>query len=728
MSELHGNDSFAAQLAGIMHDYLTPDGVTPNHPYPEQIEVNKRLAEGNNVLYVNRTGAGKSESYFLAAKMLRGNNAKERKIGPVIVFCPFNTLLLDQLERAKKTKLKVGAFLSTFKKLQTEMEQSAVRGKLERNELDILYITMDMVAWANDHPTHTLHNRVPQIGNRTYNGYVDPSGGIPAWNKIPLVVIDEFHYVAESTYKFATIYKTIWDDFKDAYWFKNAQKLGLTATFNNRIERGVSAHVHGFSHWQRIEGDIYRDNIYIRVEQNIGTQEARKKWVADFVSTDGVGRNIVVFVAEIQHCKLYFDAIKKANPNVAVAVHHSSLPADIKKNVEDSFRNGIIKVVIATKGLGHGFDKSDIDDIVHTYTPASMVQYYQEIGRGGRKQGSIARAFLLTKTPWISDGWVNAVVAMTDYLQRSFNQTAALEELDSMLVSKQVFKSRDIEEALESIVKSKIARKEEGGGAVIKLNPDWKMLLTIIEKDQEDRENEKIAMKDLNKVQPCYWKYILTQFEKVLPNGRLCCGICSGTSCAGLVDVSLSQIQTQVSVAAGDKVFYKVATPEGLIVYGLGGPNDSPDSINVDPERIQRLLDHVLPGVSVSPPTYGMAYVPDTEGRNKENITFCCEELLLVPCHFASISADHDRTKSSRAIKPVEMKQDNADNKFEFDISTRAIPGHIDNIVLYDDFMDTGTTLDTVASPLLHVKKQVVCLVKQIGNKKGRVPEQLVFP
>jgi len=56
----------------------------------------------------------------------------------------------------------------------------------------------------------------------------------------------------------------------------------------------------------------------------------------------------------------------------------------VKEALEQQLLNNEIKVLVATVALGMGFDKPDLGFVIHFQRPASVVHYYQQVGRAGR--------------------------------------------------------------------------------------------------------------------------------------------------------------------------------------------------------------------------------------------------------------------------------------------------------------------------------------------------------
>ena len=73
---------------------------------------------------------------------------------------------------------------------------------------------------------------------------------------------------------------------------------------------------------------------------------------------------------------------------------HAGLPPETKKNVQERFIGGELRVIAATNAFGMGIDKPDVRLVIHADVPGSLENYLQEAGRAGRDQQA-ARCVLL---------------------------------------------------------------------------------------------------------------------------------------------------------------------------------------------------------------------------------------------------------------------------------------------------------------------------------------------
>jgi ATP-dependent DNA helicase RecQ len=63
--------------------------------------------------------------------------------------------------------------------------------------------------------------------------------------------------------------------------------------------------------------------------------------------------------------------------------YHAGI-AGTREELEQQLLNNEMKALVATVALGMGFDKPDLGFVIHFQRPASVVHYYQQVGRAGR--------------------------------------------------------------------------------------------------------------------------------------------------------------------------------------------------------------------------------------------------------------------------------------------------------------------------------------------------------
>ena len=81
---------------------------------------------------------------------------------------------------------------------------------------------------------------------------------------------------------------------------------------------------------------------------------------------------------------------------------HAGLSPEIKKDVQQRFIAGELRVIAATNAFGMGIDKPDVRVVIHADVPGSLENYLQEAGRAGRDRAA-ARCVLLYAAEDVED-------------------------------------------------------------------------------------------------------------------------------------------------------------------------------------------------------------------------------------------------------------------------------------------------------------------------------------
>jgi ATP-dependent Lhr-like helicase len=81
-----------------------------------------------------------------------------------------------------------------------------------------------------------------------------------------------------------------------------------------------------------------------------------------------------------------------------IAVHHSSLAAERRRQVEEQFKQGRLRAVISSTSLELGIDIGTVDLVVLVHPPGDVIRLLQRIGRAGHAPGCVRRGLVLTAT------------------------------------------------------------------------------------------------------------------------------------------------------------------------------------------------------------------------------------------------------------------------------------------------------------------------------------------
>jgi ATP-dependent Lhr-like helicase len=81
-----------------------------------------------------------------------------------------------------------------------------------------------------------------------------------------------------------------------------------------------------------------------------------------------------------------------------IAVHHSSLAADRRREVEEGFKDGRYRAVVSSTSLELGIDIGTVDLAVLVHPPGDVIRLLQRVGRAGHGPGRVRRGLVLTAT------------------------------------------------------------------------------------------------------------------------------------------------------------------------------------------------------------------------------------------------------------------------------------------------------------------------------------------
>lgn len=311
--------------------------------------IQKLTVSKEKLLVIQRTGWGKSSVYFISCKILRDQGK-----GPTIIISPLLALMRNQIEAAERLGIKAVSINSTNIEDWRQIKLSVLR-----DEVDTLLISPERLANEN---------------------FIDEVL-FPIADRIGLFVVDEAHCISDWGHDFRPDYRRIVGILKAMP--QGMPVLGTTATANNRVIGDIEEQLGGIN---IIRGALTRESLKL---QNITLkdQASRLAWLKENIPImEGSGivyvltkRDARIVTAWLIDCGIdaaaYYSGVE--DPNFEGSTTY-------REFLEDALYNNDLKVLVASTALGMGYDKPDLNFVVHYQAPGSIISYYQQVGRAGR--------------------------------------------------------------------------------------------------------------------------------------------------------------------------------------------------------------------------------------------------------------------------------------------------------------------------------------------------------
>lgn len=178
---------------------------------------------------------------------------------------------------------------------------------------------------------------------------------------------------------------------------------------------------------------ILRDEIAV-VTEAVADRTAKEERAIELL-TGLVPENsrAVVFVTSRRLAEELAATVSRRTDLVA-APFHAGLPAEVRLETYERFREGALSVLCATKAFGMGMDIDNIHLVIHFGPPSSLEDYIQEIGRAARNHSSLERAGLDKATAYLLYE-PGDFPRMQDRLKNGFLSSVDLGELHGALVA-----------------------------------------------------------------------------------------------------------------------------------------------------------------------------------------------------------------------------------------------------------------------------------------------------
>ena len=330
---------------------------------PMQQAIVEAAMRGESVLGILPTGTGKSICYQVPAL------SRYDKTGALtVVISPLVALMADQIGGLQARGI---ASCAAVNGLLSMPERADALDRVRLGDVAILIIAPE------------------QLRSRTVRRVLDQRE-IGAW------VLDEAHCLSKWGHAFRPDYRYVGRFIRErARGSSIPPVLCLTATAKPDVVEDITAYFRkelGFE-LRVFDGGSRRDNL----EFEVVPTSPDEKWahvhqmLEAHLPPEAPGGAIVYCATK----KGAEDVARYLNAKESPAGYfHGGLPPETKKNVQERFIRGDLRVIAATNAFGMGIDKPDVRLVIHADVPGSLENYLQEAGRAGRDREA-ARCVLL---------------------------------------------------------------------------------------------------------------------------------------------------------------------------------------------------------------------------------------------------------------------------------------------------------------------------------------------
>jgi ATP-dependent DNA helicase RecQ len=316
--------------------------------HPEQELAMQSILAGQDTLVVLPTGSGKSITFQLPA-LLRD--------GVTLVFSPLIALMRDQADKLRNLGLTLVDYIVSG---QSGAHRDEVYRRMAKGDLRLVYIAPERI--RDSALMEALRN-----------------------SKVIQVVVDEAHCVHMWGHSFRPDFLNI----PNLFSTNKPPVAALTATATKETRLAIAEALELRQNFDLVTKSVDRPELKFIV---YNTRSA-----PDRINNKPDKLRVLVKILRAAQRRdetalVYTSTVREAEQlsrilnlhGFTVRHYHGRMAAQSREEVQELFREGIVKTIVATKAFGMGIDKSDVRYVIHYNIPGDLESYFQESGRAGR--------------------------------------------------------------------------------------------------------------------------------------------------------------------------------------------------------------------------------------------------------------------------------------------------------------------------------------------------------
>lgn len=312
-----------------------------------QEEIITSVGSGNDTLGLMPTGGGKSITFQVPAMA---------QDGLCLVVTPLIALMKDQVQNLKARGIKAAAiYAGMTPQAVMETYDNCIYGHYK-----FLYVSPERLC------TPIFIEKLPHLN-------------------VSLIAVDESHCISQWGYDFRPSYLKIAEVRKH---LPGVPVLALTATATPQVVDDIQDKL-GFTEHNVFRKSFLRKNLAYIVRK---TEDKPKQLLTILEKVPGTS---VVYVRNRRKTKEIADYLNTCG--VKAHHFHAGLTNADKDIIQERWKSGEYRVIVATNAFGMGIDKADVRTVIHIDVPDSLEAYFQEAGRAGRDEKKAYAVLLYDK-------------------------------------------------------------------------------------------------------------------------------------------------------------------------------------------------------------------------------------------------------------------------------------------------------------------------------------------
>jgi ATP-dependent DNA helicase RecQ len=304
---------------------------------PGQEKIIQTVLSGRDCIGVMPTGAGKSLTFQIPARILTGT---------VLVISPLIALMKDQVDALKENGFRATVINSTI-----DFEERRRRlAAFHRGEHELVYLA-------------------PEALEGSLREFLQSC-------PVSMVVVDEAHCISQWGHDFRPAYRKL-QGLKSQ--LGNIPILALTATATRQVAADIIRQL-GMIKPDGFKGSFYRPNLILTFQKKGDGRNLRHD-IAKFIR-QRPGQSGIVYC--MSRRSVESTATYLQTQGISALPYHAGLADTKRSHNQEAFIRDRADVIVATIAFGMGIDKSNVRFVIHRDMPRTIESYYQEIGRAGR--------------------------------------------------------------------------------------------------------------------------------------------------------------------------------------------------------------------------------------------------------------------------------------------------------------------------------------------------------